>query len=189
MARKTKRTVVFKRKHKGKTNYKNRMTILLAGKPRLVVRKSSKNILVQVIDFNPAGDIILLSAASSELRKLGWKYGCGNIPSAYLVGLLAGKKAIAKKITAAVLDIGLSPSTPGARLYAALKGAVDAGVKIPYDEKILPSEDRLVGKHIEEYTRKAGNKNQFSKTKPSDISQEFKMMKNKILGTKNEKEN
>jgi hypothetical protein len=33
-------------------------------------------------------------------------------------------------------------------LYAALKGAIDAGLKIPYNEEILPSEDRIKGEHI-----------------------------------------
>ncbi|MCD6331217.1 MAG: 50S ribosomal protein L18, partial [Thermoplasmata archaeon] len=38
----------------------------------------------------------------------------------------------------------------GAKVFAALKGVVDAGIDVPYGEEILPSEDRLYGKHIDE---------------------------------------
>ena len=38
----------------------------------------------------------------------------------------------------AILDIGLNRATPGARVFAALKGAVDAGLEIPYGEEIVP---------------------------------------------------
>ena len=69
---------------------------------------------------------------------------------AYLTGLLAGKKAIKKGLKEGVLDIGLYTPRKGARIFAALKGVVDAGVKVPYGEEILPSEERIYGKHIGE---------------------------------------
>jgi large subunit ribosomal protein L18 len=51
----------------------------------------------------------------------------------------------------AILDIGLTRSTPGGKVYGALKGAVDGGLNVPHGESILPSEDRLKGAHIAEY--------------------------------------
>src|SRR5208337_1285372 len=57
----------------------------------------------------------------------------------------------------AILDIGLNRATPGARVFAALKGAVDAGLEIPYGEEIIPSEERLNGEHIAAYNKKAGD--------------------------------
>jgi large subunit ribosomal protein L18 len=59
-----------------------------------------------------------------------------------------GKAALAHGSQEAVLDIGLAASTPGNRVFAALKGMVDAGLEIPHSEDVLPDEDRLNGAHI-----------------------------------------
>jgi large subunit ribosomal protein L18 len=145
MARKTKATLPFRRKREGKTDYKKRLKLLMSHKPRLVVRKSSKNMLVQVVEYSQKGDKVLVTAHTNELRKLGWKYSGSNIPASYLVGYLAGKKMAAAGIKDAVLDIGLQ--TKGQRLFAALKGTADAGAIVPYDEKVVPDDARLAGKH------------------------------------------
>jgi len=144
-----KRIVSFKRRRDEKTNYKKRLALLKSEKTRLVIRKSLSNISVQFINFKPTGDETLISAVSTELKKFGWTRG-GNTPAAYLTGLLAGKKAKEKNIKEAVLDLGLQTSTKGSRLYAALKGVVDSGVNVPHSKDILPSEERINGKHISE---------------------------------------
>jgi large subunit ribosomal protein L18 len=72
----------------------------------------------------------------------------GNVPAAYLTGLLAGKKAKRLNVNEAILDIGLQNSTKGSRIYAAVKGIIDSGVNVPHDVEMLPKEDRLTGKHI-----------------------------------------
>ena len=84
----------------------------------------------------------------SELRKYEWDGNLSNTPAAYLTGLLAGKKALKKGIKEGILDIGLYTPVKGARIFAALKGVVDSGVNVPYSEEIIPSEDRIYGKHI-----------------------------------------
>jgi large subunit ribosomal protein L18 len=91
------------------------------------------------------------------------------LPAAYLTGLLIGKKAAKNKIKEAVLDSGLYPSTKGSRIYAVLKGAVDSDLKVSFDEKILPSEERIKGLHIQKF---------------KDLPQEFEKIKQKILGEK-----
>ena len=135
----------FRRRREGKTNYKKRLKLLLSKKPRLVVRKSLKYIRAQIVEFDKKGDKTLASAFSRELKKLGWKYACDNLPAAYLTGLLIGKRALEKGISEAVLDMGLYPSTKGSRIYACVKGALDAGLKIPCSEDVLPSEERIKG--------------------------------------------
>ena len=115
-----------------RTNYKKRLRILMSNKVRLVVRKSLKNLQVSLIDYSAKGDKILFTINSTALGKLGWKFDCGNIPSAYLTGMLAGKKAIEKGVKEAVLDLGFNTPSKGSRLYAALAGAIDAGLKIPF---------------------------------------------------------
>lgn len=148
-----KRIIKFKRRMEMKTNYRKRLALLKSGKVRLVIRKSLSNISVQLVNFNPSGDQTVVSAVSSELKKFGWTK-TGNIPAAYLTGLLAGKKAKEKNVTEAVLDIGVQTSTKGSRIYAALKGVLDAGINIPHSKDILPSEDRINGKHISEEVSK-----------------------------------
>jgi large subunit ribosomal protein L18 len=139
----------FKRRRKKKTNYRKRLALLKSEKTRLVIRKRLSNISIQFINFKPEGDLTIASAFSTELKKLGWNR-TGNLPAAYLTGLLAGKRAKDKKIEEAVLDLGLQTSTKGSRIYAALKGILDSGIKVPHSKEILPSEERIRGKHISE---------------------------------------
>ena len=155
----------FKRKKLGKTNYRKRLKLLLAHKPRLVVRKSLKNILAQIVEYNEKGDKVILSAHSSELKKYGYNGNKGNIPSAYLVGLLIGNKAKKKDIKELILDIGLQNSVKGSRIYSVLKGCIDTGLNIPHSKDILPMEDRIKGKHIKNFD-----------------NNKFEAIKNKISG-------
>ncbi|MEM4248196.1 MAG: 50S ribosomal protein L18 [Candidatus Nanoarchaeia archaeon] len=146
--------VRFRRRIEGRTDYGKRIKLLQSKMPRLVVRKSNKYITVQLVEYAQMGDRTLVTAHSSKLKEFGWQHGAKNIPAAYLTGLLAGKLAKQKKITEAVLDIGLHISTKGAKIFAALKGAVDAGLKINYNPEILPSPDRILGKHVAEHLKK-----------------------------------
>ncbi len=147
-------SVQYRRKRKGKTDYKTRIKLLKSGERRLVIRRSLRNIWLQIIEFSPEGDRVIVSAHSHEIRKLGWKGSLNNLPAAYLCGLLLGKKAKAKNVKNLVLDIGLSVSVKGAVWYAALKGVLDAGISVPHAKEILPDEKRVKGEHIAEWARK-----------------------------------
>ncbi len=154
MAKGPKYRVPFRRRREGKTNYRLRKALLLSGLPRLVVRGSLKHMIAQIIRSREDGEEVLVSAHSRELvKKYGWKGYCGNVPAAYLTGLLCGFKALAKGIKKAVLDIGLKRPTKGSRVFAALKGALDAGIEVPHDESILPEESRIRGEHIASYAK------------------------------------
>jgi len=150
MATGPKYRVPFRRRREGRTDYRRRAALLRSGLPRAVVRRSNRNITIQLVEYTDTGDRILASAVSTELTKLGWKPQGRNTSGAYLTGLLAGKRALEKGIDEAVLDIGLREPTKGNVLFAALKGMVDAGVSIPHSDKMLPSEDRISGKHMHE---------------------------------------
>jgi large subunit ribosomal protein L18 len=115
-----------------------------------VVRNSQKNVIVQFINFDPKGDKVILSASGYELAKFGWKGSTSNIPSAYLTGYLAGKRAKEAGVDTAILDIGLATPIKGSKVFATLKGILDAGVDIPHNEVILPSPERIRGEHINE---------------------------------------
>ena len=174
----------FKRRLEGKTDYRKRLKLLISKKLRLVVRKSSKHIRAQIVEYDPKGDKTLVFASSEELKKYGWSNPGNNLPCCYLVGLLVGKKALKKKINSAILDIGLQRSTKGSRVYAVLKGALDAGLSIPHSPEILPPEERIRGEHIVKYAKKMKKeklKKQFSLSKPEEIPKLFEDVKAKIL--------
>jgi len=160
-------TVQFRRKREGKTNYKKRLRLLLSKKARLVLRPSLMGMSAQVIEFFPEGDKIIVSAHSRKLKELGWKFHKGNIPAAYLTGLLIGTKAKEKGIKEAVLDLGLRKPVKGSRLFACLKGAVDGGLKVTHSDKIVPTNERISGKHISDEMVKVFNdiKNKILKVK------------------------
>ncbi len=192
MARGPRYRVPWRRRREGKTNYYKRLKLIKSGKPRMVVRKSLKYILVQFAEARIEGDRILAAAHSRELvKKYGWLGGTSNTAAAYLTGLLAGFRARLAGIEEAVLDIGLADPVPGSRVFAALKGAVDAGLRIPHSEEILPTEERIRGEHIalwaEDLAKNDPEKyrRQFSKylergLKPENLPQHFDEVAEKI---------
>ena len=142
--------VPFRRRREGTTNYYTRRKLLTGHVTRAVLRRSNRNVSIQFVEFNMEGDKILATASTRDLCGMGWEYTCSTIPAAYLAGYLAGKRALAAGIENAVLDIGMQNPKVGGVLFAALAGMCDAGLEIPHGEGILPSEDRLMGKHINE---------------------------------------
>lgn len=146
--RKKAKVVPFRRKREGKTDYGKRLKYLAANKPRLVIRVTGKQLITQIIEYQPKGDMILLGLVSSALEKMGWKGSQKNLPAAYLTGYLLAKEAAKKKIKEAILDIGLRPSIKSGRIYACVAGALDGGLKINCAKEILPNQDRIQGKHI-----------------------------------------
>ena len=46
----------------------------------------------------------------------------------------------------------------GSRIYAAIKGMIDGGMKINADAKSFPSKERLMGEHLDEEAKKIINK-------------------------------
>jgi len=182
--------VQLRRNRERKTNYKRRIALLVSGKLRLVIRKSVYNINLQIIEYKPEGDKVLVSANSKELVKFGYALNRSNIPAAYLTGLLLGQKAKKKSIKEAILDIGLNTHIKGSRIYASLKGVIDAGLKVPCSEEVFPPEERINGTHISEYAEKLKKESkekyekQFSsyiKNKAEDVKKQFNEVKDKIM--------
>ncbi len=180
--------VKFRRRREGRTDYYRRRRLLLSRQPRLVIRKTNTRTIVQIIEATVNGDRTLASAVSSELLKMGWNVGIANLPAAYLTGLLAARRAKIRGITKAVLDIGLNPPIKGCKIYAALKGVLDAGIEVPHDEDILPAEDRIIGKHIvdayEQITASDDNTHMFCKLDKKSLKElpkAFESIKKKIM--------
>jgi len=162
-------------------------------KYRLIVRFSGKNITCQIAYAKIGGDVVVTSAYSHELPRFGVKLGLTNYAAAYCTGLLLARRHLKKlKLDEAYqgvsdvngemynvesqegqpgafrcyLDVGLSRTTTGARIFGAMKGAVDGGLDIPHSEKRFPGFDaeskkydpaahkaRIFGAHVADYMR------------------------------------
>ena len=186
--------VSFRRRREGRTDYRLRRALVRSQLPRLVVRPSRKHATVQIVTAEVVGDKVLVAAHSRELvRTYGWQGNSGNIPAAYLTGLLCGFRALGADINNAVLDIGLRSTSQGARVFASLKGVLDAGVNITHGKAILPDETRLCGEHIAEYSNQLlatpeGYQQRFSRylsrgIRPEQLPEHFSLMKQKITSS------
>jgi len=159
-----------------------------AKKYRFIVRITNNRIICQIAYATLEGDRIVASADSGELAKYGkiGTVGLTNFAAAYATGLLCARRVLAKfgiadqfvgqtevdgkhflqedteegrRPLSAVLDIGLRRSTKGARVFGAMKGAVDGGVHIPHSDKCLPGDEgeedvcleRILGGHVSLY--------------------------------------
>ena len=165
-----------------------------APKYRLVVRFTNKDIICQIVTSEITGDKVFVAAYAHELKRYGVKHGLTNWAAAYCTGLLIARRALDKldladtfegveepdgefNITEAAdvdgeerrpfkcfLDVGLTRTSTGARVFGALKGASDGGLYIPHSEKRFPGYDNetkeldaetlrkyIFGGHVAEY--------------------------------------
>jgi len=178
----------YRRRRQGKTDYYQRVRMIRQAKDkyntakyRLVVRFTNKRVIAQIVYATMAGDKVLASADSYELKRYGLTVGLKNYPAAYCAGLLIGRRVLQKlgldkmyegatEVTGEVvsteqgegnakrtyfvgelkerrpfrcyLDVGLARTTVGSKVFAVLKGASDAGVDVPHNERNFPGYDR-----------------------------------------------
>ena len=174
----------FRRRREGKTDYRKRLAMVKSEKIRLVVRTTNTRVTVQAIKYNPKGDETIAKADSRELNNFSF-YGTNNTPSAYLTGFLLGKRLAAVEKTG-ILDIGMKTPSHGGILFAALKGISDSGIDVKYDEKAVPSKDRITGKVLDDYAKTVENADKvFSGYKkaginPGEIEKAFEKAKSEI---------
>jgi len=185
--------VKFRRRREERTSFYKRKRLIISRKPLFVVRISNKYVTVQIIKPEANGDLVLTSSHSRELSKnYSWPASCKNTPAAYLTGFLCGSRAVSKGIQEAAPYIGLHSPSHGAKVFAALKGALDAGLKLKHEEHILPKHSRLRGEHIASYASKLATENpklyeeRFSLylskgLKPEDLPKIFDQVKSQIV--------
>jgi hypothetical protein len=123
------------------------------------------------------------------VQKYAWKASTGNVPAAYLTGLLCGLKAKKNGVSEAILDLGLVSPTKGSKVFSTMSGVVDAGVTIPHSpEKII--KERTVGYHIQDYAESLGTAEEYKPKfstytakglSPEKISEHFVEVRNSIL--------
>merc|ERR1719277_2777539 len=165
-------------------------------KYRLIVRLTNTKCICQVAYATIRGDIIVAAATSKDLAKFGIPVGHKNYAAAYATGLLAARRTLKKfgldekfkgkeeldgedyhvedeeseqRPFKVILDVGIRRTCVGARMWGALKGAVDGGLHIPHSTKNFPGykpaeekgaeaeydaeahKDRILGNHVKEY--------------------------------------
>merc|ERR1711922_132405 len=131
-------------------------------KYRMIVRSSNTDVTCQIAYARLEGDIVICAAYSHELPRYGVKVGLTNYAASYCTGLLLARRILQKfnldsvyegntnidgdmyavednddgpGAFRACLDVGLARTSTGAKVFAAMKGAVDGGVDIPHSEK------------------------------------------------------
>jgi large subunit ribosomal protein L5e len=162
-------------------------------KYRLVVRRTNRDIIAQVTYSRIEGDYVMASAYAHELPEYGLKVGLTNYAACYATGLLVARRLLTKLNLAdtykgqeepdgedyfveeadegarpfvAFLDVGLAPTTTGARIFGVMKGAVDGGLAVPHNHKRFPGydaeskemdaevlRDYIFGEHVANYMR------------------------------------
>lgn len=142
--------IPLKRRREGRTDYRERLELLKSGDCRAVVRVSNNHCRVQIVRYTAGGDSTVASASTDDLEEMGWDRHTGNLPAAYLTGILAGYRAIDEGVGAAVADLGGRSREEGGVHYAAVKGIRDAGLDLPADTGVFPDQERISGGHIDD---------------------------------------
>jgi len=165
--------VALRRRRSNLTNYAKRLALIKGMVPRLVVRKSSTGVLAALVEFSPKGDRAIASVRSQQLKAYGWAPRC-NSPTAYLCGFLAGRIGAKKGLKEFNLDIGMHTPSKGSLVFAALKGAVDAGLKTNYAEGMI-SEERISGAQIAAFAKslKSSDEEKYRRIFSSYIKENF----------------
>jgi large subunit ribosomal protein L5e len=143
-------------------------------KYRFVVRITNKDVICQIFSSDLTHDVCLASAYAHELRRYGITLGLTNYAAAYATGLLLARRVnvkygLDKEYTGndnidgadynveagperapfkALLDVGLTRTTTGARVFGALKGACDGGIDVPHKDRRFPGSKREEGSWV-----------------------------------------
>lgn len=162
----------YRRRREGKTDYYARRKMVAQAKNkynspkyRLVVRKTNKKVICQVVYSTIQGDRVLTQATSTELEKFGVPAGYTNYAACYATGLLIARRTLdlvgmADAITGVeecdaeefhiedeenerrpfkvLLDVGMTRTITGSRCFSVLKGAADGGLHVPHNVKKFP---------------------------------------------------
>ena len=141
-----------RRRKEGKTDYNKRLSLLKGKKPRVVFRKTNRYIISQYITSKEAQDKVEFSITSKILMKYGWpKEAEGSLKSitaSYLTGLLFGKEIIKEKKENPILDVGMIRALHKGKVFAFIKGLIDAGLEIECDKEFFPEKERIEGKQL-----------------------------------------
>jgi len=143
-----------RRRLEQKTDYGKRLKLLKAEKPRMVFRKTNAAVIAQYTLSEAAQDSISFGVTSKKLLKYGWpesfKGSLKSIPASYLTGYLVAKKIQKDGLETPIVDFGMQRTLYKTKLFAFLKGLIDAGLEISCPEEAFPEEERIMGSSMKE---------------------------------------
>jgi large subunit ribosomal protein L18 len=149
-----------KRRRENKTDYKLRLKLLTSKKKRIVIRKTNKYFVIQLIESIESQDKIIAGITSAELMEKGFdKKFAGSlksIPAGYLTGMLFAKKINNKEEY--IIDLGMTRTIAKSRVFSVVKGLIDGGLKITANSKVFPPKERLEGQHLSKDVQEAFSK-------------------------------
>lgn len=138
---------IRRRRFEAKTDYKSRLALLKSESPRLVIRKTNKYLIAQIVQTDTAQDKVICGITSKILISKGWPSELSgslkNLSACYLTGFLLGKETLKKGIKKAILDAGMHINVKNSRIYAVLKGVIDAGLEISHTNEVLPEMESI----------------------------------------------
>lgn len=141
-----------RRRKENKTDYLKRLKLLKSRMPRIVFRKTNKYIIAQYVSSSHAKDKVEMGLSSKQLTKYGWpkefQGSLKSIPASYLIGFLIGKKIIKEKKETPIIDFGMLRVLHKTKIFAFLKGLIDAEVKIKYKKDVFPDDEKITGKNL-----------------------------------------
>jgi large subunit ribosomal protein L18 len=136
-----------RRRHEQKTDYNSRLSLLKSYKPRLVIRKTNRYMIAQIVNSKDAQDTVVLNVTSKDLLGNGWPEAQGGSlksrVAAYLTGYLVAKSALKMGIKEAIVDMGMHRNVKKSRIFALVRGAIDGGLSLPASKEALPTDEDL----------------------------------------------
>jgi len=145
-----------KRRIENKTNYLKRRRLLESKNPRIIIRKTNRYIIFQYVETKIAQDNVKFMLTSNALLDYGWpKEKAGSLKSlgaAYLAGILFGK--LIKNEKQAIIDTGLIRNTKGSKIHAGIKGIIDSGAKLSFNQEMFPEDKRICNENIKDFFEK-----------------------------------
>ena len=136
-----------RRRKENKTDYLKRLKLLKGETPRIVFRKTNRYIISEYVVSKEAQDKIVIGLDSRKLNEYGWpknaQGGLKSTTASYFTGYLTGKTIIKQKLDTPILDAGMNRMIHKNKIYAFLKGMIDAGIKINCEKKCFPQDERI----------------------------------------------
>lgn len=91
----------YRRRREGRTDYRARKALIVQDqrsintpKHRLVVRRTNRDIICQIITAHVNGDKVMCCAYSHELKRYGIPVGLTNYSACYATGLLLARRVL-----------------------------------------------------------------------------------------------
>jgi len=141
-----------RRRKENKTDYNKRLKLLKGEKPRIIFRKTNRFIITEYVISKEAQDKVVVGLDSRKLMEYGWpketEGSLKSITASYLTGYLIGKIIIKQKLETPILDVGMNRAIHKNRIYAFIKGLIDAGIKMNCKKEFFPEESRINGEHL-----------------------------------------